>query len=860
MKKIFTLVVLLQLIVGGSVCAQITYPYTWDFTVPADGDVWSTSKSQFETEGWTLGDQQYIRNTAISNSTVEIVKGLSFTGYISVAWPSGWNMWSNGTITVPGLKLGQKVVIAHSDGTVTASNGAWSDNNNTTFFVTRDGSVTFNTSNCRIQSISVTNDEDDFYFAPSSGKLNSGGRWIKPMTHFTAIPESDVQSITGISSNTSVATIPSDLKVAGDYYIRNDLGQVSDLRAPITSTNTAGTANILIVVKKTDGTYQVATYQVEVTSGNAPNFYWKANGPTGDQAPIYVYEGDFIMLPELVGNANGNDSYSDPNNQMYVYGIKMKNGTKTVEWNNKEKCTYKIGEGVPDISTKDLDENGRTTSPDRIAYIFFGDGASNADDSLMIYGNKAGTTFIRAKDPQTGQVCNGLKLIVLPRSTVDNAHTSAVNGMWFPYTWDFTNMDMTDIEAEINSQSGGTYWRNSDGGNNYYMADGLFNADYDDKDNDGNYAEVNDKIVTANQKYMKAFNGLKIRLVGRQYWKQKHDRLRIAKDGSHISFIGGRHAIVFPNPEKKPTNPYKLFIKGKGTSSTKTSNFISLTDADQSDVNYQFDRNETKIVSFDASDLVNNTIYLNNMHIDWIAFSTQAKHISSVNYATYSEKYDLDFEKTKEAQGVQTFGVSSTGDKKAYLTELKYAKASEGFVIKNAQENKDQATDYYYISIARNLDNYADRYGSYDLNGELVTNMLVGTPGNTAIADYKETGDVYFLSNQSYVEDENGQEVTGTEANYLGFFKAARSKTHSNAYSAFLLIPPSSAGAKAFYLVMEGSEEPLAEDFGDQDITGVKGIENAAALEGDWYNMNGMRVDKPAKGIYVRNGKKVIIK
>lgn len=854
MNKFFTSLVFLQLMVVGSVCAQITimYPYTWDFTVPADGDVWTTSRTQFQEEGWTLGDQQYTRNTSISNSTVEIVKGLSFTGYISVAWPSGWNMWSNGTITVPDLKLGQKVVITHNNGTVSASNGAWSDNN-TTFIVTRDGSVTFNTSDCRIQSICVTNDEDKFFFTPSSGKLNSGGCWIKPITEFsnnTTPKEDDVTSITGISSNTSVATIPSNLKVKGTYYTRNGAGEVSDLRAPITSVN-AGTANILIVVKKTDGTYQVATYQVEVTNGTAPNFYWKANGPTGDQAPIYVYEGDFIMLPELVGNANGNDSFSNPANKKYVYGIK--NGV--VEWNSKDKCTYKIGEGVPDISTTDLDaDGGRTTNPDRIAYIFFGDGASNADDSLMIYGNKAGTTFIRARDPQTGQLCKGLKLTVLPKSTIDNAHTSAVNGMWFPYTWDFTNMDMTDIEAEINSQCEGTYWRNSDGSNNYYMADGLFNADYDDKNNNSNYAETNDKIVTANQKYMKAFNGLKIRLVGRQYWKQKHDRLRIAKDGSHICFIGGRHAIVFPNPEKKPTNPYKLFIKGKGTSGTKKSNFISLTDADQSDVNYQFDRDETKIVSFNASDLVNNTIYVNNMHIDWIAFSTQAKHISSVNYATYSEKYDLDFEKTKEAQGVQTFGVSSTGDNKAYLTELKYAKATEGFVIKNAQENKDQAADYYYISIARNLDNYADRYGSYDLNGDLVNNMLVGTPGNTTIADYKETGDVYFLSNQSYVEDENGQEVAGTQANYLGFFKAARSKTHSNAYSAFLLIPPS-AGAKYF----------LLPDFDDTDFAAPTSIDNGitsdeAAGDGYYYNLNGMRVEKPAKGVYVRNGKKVIIK
>ena len=42
------------------------------------------------------------------------------------------------------------------------------------------------------------------------------------------------------------------------------------------------------------------------------------------------------------------------------------------------------------------------------------------------------------------------------------------------------------------------------------------------------------------------------------------------------------------------------------------------------------------------------------------------------------------------------------------------------------------------------------------------------------------------------------------------------------------------------------------------------GIENAGAeaekADGAWYNMQGVRVAQPAKGVYIHNGKKVVVK
>ena len=43
-------------------------------------------------------------------------------------------------------------------------------------------------------------------------------------------------------------------------------------------------------------------------------------------------------------------------------------------------------------------------------------------------------------------------------------------------------------------------------------------------------------------------------------------------------------------------------------------------------------------------------------------------------------------------------------------------------------------------------------------------------------------------------------------------------------------------------------------------VTGIEGVEAAKADDGAWYTIQGVRVDKPAKGLYIHNGRKVVIK
>ena len=45
-----------------------------------------------------------------------------------------------------------------------------------------------------------------------------------------------------------------------------------------------------------------------------------------------------------------------------------------------------------------------------------------------------------------------------------------------------------------------------------------------------------------------------------------------------------------------------------------------------------------------------------------------------------------------------------------------------------------------------------------------------------------------------------------------------------------------------------------------QPVTAIEAVETEKAEDGAWYTIQGVRVDKPAKGLYIHNGRKVVVK
>ena len=134
--------------------------------------------------------------------------------------------------------------------------------------------------------------------------------------------------------------------------------------------------------------------------------------------------------------------------------------------------------------------------------------------------------------------------------------------------------------------------------------------------------------------------------------------------------------------------------------------------------------------------------------------------------------------------------------------------------------------------------------------GGLVTaqNGSLTAYGNyTGVAVPKEEGILYF--SQNYFWNSTTLTTIATHIKILPYrvYYKTSSQTNDPKYSVLFLT--------------DDPEDELSEDFGNQDITAIKAMQTEGAKT-VWYNMNGQKLNgRPTlPGVYVMNGKKVLIK
>lgn len=196
------------------------------------------------------------------------------------------------------------------------------------------------------------------------------------------------------------------------------------------------------------------------------------------------------------------------------------------------------------------------------------------------------------------------------------------------------------------------------------------------------------------------------------------------------------------------------------------------------------------------------------------------------------------------------------GDVKAYTIEGVEAKNADGYYfakVKKLAQQGDVVPAQTAVVLECNSTNPADNQllPTGDEIPETSNNRLCGTFFGEAI-------------NGLTVKDGTGAERnvtrdnirafninTADSRNPIGFYKVKSNVTNIPGNKAFLVLTNAEAQAKGFVL-----------EFEDGGTTGIETIESSknSTEDGVYYDLQGRRVENPTRGVYIVNGKKVVIK
>lgn len=757
-------------------------------------------------------------------------------------------------------------------------------------------------------------------FKPKAGYVNVG-RTITPQMTLPTLQFDDILTITASSDEPAIANVPTNLleHTGSTYpYLEINDGKINRF-LPIITGVSEGTTTIRVQFTSHNYNSTEATFTVTVTADGTRNFSWA----DGSGTPTYtVYKGDYMKLPKITGNSNGNDSYSNGANLKYVYYIESQKDKVT--WN---KDSYKRYEGTPNIDIVDGETTGTLTEH---AIVFFakGQSSSGVPDTLFVFAKEVGTVTIRATDPQNSSLyCDATLNIIDKATTIDTDASSQISRMSFPYTWDFTgDFDMTDIAANSH------YWERYDG--HYSAGDGFFNVDWADIDSDNNYNERCFKHFIAGApagtragNYMPLFYGMEMSLQSSGY-APKIDRVSIRDYNSsnpgaaRFVISGGTTQIRLPKVTTQPGS-YRIYMKIRTTDKTVvevvggSKKYASNTDT--SGYTDLLDKNSDAIIFFDVTDTsgdeAGSILNFDNTHIYWIACSTEAKNLSYFKHsnshltyaaAAYSYPEDLDLSKSNEVNGATAYyassyipdndaqGAYSSEQEQQYAVVMKplanlgtYVTAGTGMLLKyddlsgiDVSQN-DATIPFHMIANPRNVETYS---AAETITGDV--NYLVGTGANAQQIDGRGTDYTNFMMSAAYKYYTDITDASTAQGGYRfdrdwsfypvmnsGEVEAQKSYLHipANLYvdknGKIVEMPSSSRRTAGESAEAPASKAALAIVFDDdlsngQGTTGISTVATETTVDSDaWYTLQGVRVETPTKGgIYIHKGRKIVVK
>ena len=261
---------------------------------------------------------------------------------------------------------------------------------------------------------------------------------------------------------------------------------------------------------------------------------------------------------------------------------------------------------------------------------------------------------------------------------------------------------------------------------------------------------------------------------------------------------------------------------------------IQIQETDGDMVNYYLSGDGTFKSVNKSANIGNNKSYLQlpGTFKPTAAGATQTVTIKTSGKASYAAPVDLDFTNVEGLKAFTATGYDKSS-KTIWLTRVMKVQKGEGVLLKG------DAKDYEIPSAAVQ--------SSY-------MNMFVGNTSGDQI-QVQETSDDGSLTN-FYLKGD------GTFVSVNGYVNIGNNKSYL-ALPTFMLTA-STRGAEPCYLL----EEPEVIKMSinnmslDDDGEGTTGIRETmqSGEDGAYYTLQGQRVENPGKGLYIKNGRKVVIK
>lgn len=400
------------------------------------------------------------------------------------------------------------------------------------------------------------------------------------------------------------------------------------------------------------------------------------------------------------------------------------------------------------------------------------------------------------------------------------------------YTWDFTNISEDSwSKLEESATANNSFW--GKGTVNNRSAYGSFGANKSDK----RRFNQNQEIRFGDGNVMKELRGILFTLVN-----NRSNRFCICPatttETSYIDMTGGTHYMTLQDVPTGST----IFVE-------YTDQFFNLNSINVDSLRtYQNDLLHN-VSMYKVTSTGDVSFCFQNLKLYRIAIVKDNKTIGNadknfIKYATYSQSYPVDYNLNAILNGTAVTAYSVSADYKSNATSVEFTKlpgnqsASDEGVILKTSGNLGESHPIFTTDVNT-------------IPKKPASNALVGTGDEgTEFENAKKEGcQNYILTTRYFHLDKPGEVKDG---NQQCFYKWVKDKVKSNLAYLQLKNPSNPSNAKTvIYLDWFG------------DTTGIHGMTAPSQVTSGktYYTLDGRKVTSPTqKGIYIINGKKIIIK